>query len=231
MTTQPLSEPALSTTQAPPLEIISGRAVLERHLDALTRADPRLLPVLEAAGEVPLRREAGGFAGLARIVCAQLLSVTAAAAIHARVVILLGEVDAGTLLAYPEADLRTAGLSRAKVATLRAIAEAEQAGLLDYARLPTLSADVAIAELMRIKGIGRWTAEIYLLFCIGHPDIFPAGDLALRKAAATALARDTVPSENELRELAGPWSPWRGAAARLLWRHYAQTRARPGTPV
>lgn len=206
------------------VETIDNKEVLDRHLACLAKADPRLQPILAGAGEVPLRREPGGFAGMARIVNAQMLSVQSAAAIHARFVALFDEPSADALLSIADEMLLAAGLSRAKVKTLRHLAAAERGGALDYAVLATAPAEAAIATLMAIPGIGRWSAEIYLLFCCGHPDILPAGDLALRKAAETALGLAGMPSEKELRSIAEIWSPWRGAAARLLWRHYAMDR-------
>ena len=202
--------------------------VLETHLAALVAADPRLQPVLASAGEVPLRREPGGFAGMSRIVNAQMISVASAAAIHARFLALIGRPEAALLDAVSDIDLRQAGLSGAKIKTLRHLAAHELAGQIDYAELAALDADEAIARLVAIPGIGRWSAEIYLLFCCGHPDILPAGDLALRKAAQSALGFDETPSEKRLRAIAENWSPWRGAAARLLWRHYALMKSREG---
>lgn len=228
MANKPNSRPDLTSTQAPALETITGRTVLDRHLSRLATADSRLAPLLEAAGEVPLRLKTGGFAGMAEIVIAQLLSVASARAIQARFASLLGDISAQALLAENPADLRQAGLSHAKIATLRNLAEAEISGALDYATLGQVPADRAIARLCELKGIGVWSAEIYLLFCTGHPDIFPAGDLALRKSAQSALALNATPSEKQLRELASLWSPWRGSAARLLWRHYAQMKSREG---
>ena len=209
------------------LERITGREVLDRHLCALVRADPRLARALASAGEVPLRLRAGGFAGMAQIVCAQLLSVASAAAIHARFEKVLGQTRAETLLRADAARLRAAGLSFSKIATLRALAEAEVSGRLDYASLAEIGADAALDTLMKIRGIGRWSAEVYLLFSTGHPDIFPAGDLALRKAVGHVQGRD-APDEKEVRAIAADWSPWRGAAARLMWRHYAVVKSREG---
>lgn len=209
------------------LERITGREVLDRHLRALAEADPRLAPVLATAGEVPLRLRAGGFAGMAQIVCAQLLSVASAAAIYARLEQDLGQMGAETLLRADATRLRAAGLSHGKIATLRALADAEVTGRLDYASLAALPEGAARDALMQIKGIGRWSADVYLLFSTGHPDIFPAGDLALRKAVGHVLGC-AAPNEAEVRAIAADWSPWRGAAARLMWRYYAVVKSREG---
>ena len=218
----------LPSTKPDIAETIDSQAVLDRQLESLVDADPRLAPVLAHAGEVLPRREPGGFAGMARIVNAQMLSVESAAAIHERFVALFETPSAAALAGIADMDMRKAGLSGAKIAALRALADAELSGSLDYAGLARLPANEAIVRLTSIRGIGRWSAEIYLLFSTGHPDILPAGDLALRKGAHWALGLVETPSEKHLRVLAEAWSPWRGAAAHLLWRHYALTRKREG---
>ncbi|MBU1174784.1 MAG: DNA-3-methyladenine glycosylase 2 family protein [Alphaproteobacteria bacterium] len=226
--TNAANERRLTSTKPVLAETIDSAAILERHLAGLVAADPRLAPVLAGAGTLRPRREPGGFAGMARIVNAQMLSVQSAAAIHARFLALFDHPDAAALAAIADERLRAAGLSGAKIAALRHLAAAEGDGRLDYAALPSLPAEKAIAMLTAIGGIGRWTAEIYLLFCTGHPDILPAGDLALRKAAQWALGLAEAPGERQLRAIAEAWSPWRGAAAHLLWRHYALLRKREG---
>src|SRR5690606_29256188 len=119
-------------------------------------------------------------------------------------------------------------LSGGKLKTLTAIAEAEISGALDYDALVHLPAEEAIAGLTRLHGIGPWTAEIYLLFCLGHADIFPAGDLALQKMVGLAFGQAARPDEKRTRDLTAQWSPWRGAGARLMWRHFAVLREREG---
>lgn len=220
-----------NTAQAQLIEPIDDLDTLKRHLAGLVEADPRLARVVTAAGEVPLRRREGGFAGLVAIVVSQLLSVQSANAIHARLVDILGEVTPERYLALPEDRVRKAGLSGSKYRTLVGIAEAELSGSLDYAMLLSCSEEAAIAHLMALKGIGRWTAEIYLLFCLGHPDIFPAGDLALRKMVGVTHGLNEMPSERDVRALTQPWAPYRGAAARLLWRYFAVLRQKEGIGV
>lgn len=207
---------------------ITGRAVLERQLDALVAADPDLRPLREMAGEVPLRLNRPGFAGMAQIVNSQLLSVASARAIHGRFEAALGEVTARRFLAFGESEIRACGLSGAKYRTLKALAEAERDGRLDYGALGQMEAEAALAALTGLNGIGPWSAEIYLLFCTGHPDIFPAGDLALRKMVGYAQGRDAMPSIAETRAAAERWAPWRGAAARLLWRCFAVMKRKEG---
>ncbi len=208
---------------------IETDADVAEGLAELARIDPRLAPVIEIAGPVPLRRRPPGFEGLARIVVAQQVSAQAATSIWAkfeRTVGILPErpLTAATIDAHDDATLKSAGLSAPKVRTLRAIAAACGGGLaLDAAA--TLEVEAAIAELTAIKGIGVWTAEVFLLFCAGHPDVFPAGDLALRAAVGDALALPDRPSEKAVRDIAGAWHPWRGVAARLFWAFYAARRA------
>lgn len=212
-------------------ETLDNVETLNRHLSALSTLDARLTPVVAAAGEVPLRRREGGFSGMAAIVVSQLLSVASANAIHQRFVEIVGEVTPSRFLELDEASVRRAGLSGGKYRTLRGIAEAELSGDLNYARLANSAQEEAIAELTALKGVGRWTAEIYLLFCIGHPDIFPAGDLALRKMVGVTLGREEMPDEKAVRVLTEAWAPYRGAAARLLWRYFAVLKSKEGIGV
>lgn len=202
---------------------IDSIADLENALAALLAADPRLVPLAEMAGPLPLRRRAGGFEGLAAIVTAQQISDAAADSIWARFRSAIEPFDAATFLAADEADLRGCGLSRPKIRTLTAIGEAIGGGL-DLEALHDIAPDDAIGTLTAINGIGPWTAEIYLLFCVGHPDILPAGDLALQAAVEVGFGLEERPSEKALREIGEAWSPWRGVAARLLWAYYRAAR-------
>jgi len=214
-----------------PIGRIDTRDILEQHLDYLMGLDPRLQPLRTVAGEVPLRRQKGGFAGLSQIVNGQLLSVASARAIHGRFTDLLGCVTAARFLELTEPEARAVGLSGAKYLTLKGIAEAELSAQLDYAALGDLPVAEAMAHLMALKGIGHWTAEIYLLFCVGHPDIFPAGDLALRKMVGYVLDQTDLPDEGLVREVAETWSPVRGAAARLLWQCFAINKSKEGIAI
>ena len=192
-------------------------------LAALLAADPRLAPLAAATGPLPLRRRAGGFEGLASIISAQQISDAAAAAIWARVKAAVDPFTAAGFAALDDATLRAAGLSRAKVATLRGLAAAVSDGL-DLDALARRPADDAVAALVALRGVGPWTAEVYLLFCVGHPDVFPAGDLALQVGACKGLALAGRPTEKTLRAMAQDWAPWRGVAARLLWAYYRAQR-------
>ncbi len=189
-------------------------------LAALRAADPSLHSALDAVEHVPLRRSTPDFEGLARIVIAQQVSVASARAITARTIDTLGALDATRFALADDDMLKACGLSRPKQRTLRAIADA----LPDeksFVRLNALDVADMEAELVQIKGIGPWTAQIYVLFCVGHADTMPAGDLALQKAAAWALGHKERLTEEALRERAEAWSPWRGVAARFLWAYHA----------
>lgn len=209
-------------------ERLKSREILEAHLQGLAKCDPRLAPVIEQCAEVPLRESADGFEGMAKIVVGQQVSVAAASAIWGRFAGLMDDVCASAFLAHPEKAVRGAGLSASKFRTLCAVAEAEQSGALQFDHLAQLPPEVAIERLTQIKGIGPWTAEIYLLFCLGHPDIFPAGDLALQKMVGHINGLHELPKEKQTRELAAIWSPYRGAASRLMWRYFAVLKDKEG---
>jgi len=206
-------------------------ALLQQHLEALMRRDRRLKAIWKIAGEVELRTTEKGFAGMARVICGQQLSTASARAIWGRLTALPGANTPATFLAIDEPTLRAVGLSRAKVNSIRAVAAAMAAGELDLEAVETMPAEAAIAHLTLVKGVGPWTAEIYLLFCVGHPDIFPAGDLALKKAARDGLELEALPDTRALIEIAEKWSPHRGAAALLLWRYFHALYDRVGVAV
>lgn len=210
---------------------IATQRDIEAGLAALVRLDPRLAAVAAVAGEVPLRASAGGLPGLIAIVMAQQVSKASAEAIFGRLSASVPLHDAAAILDAGEERLRAAGLSRPKMRTLRALAQAVREGSLDFARLETLPAPAAIAELAAVKGIGRWTAECHLLFACGHPDLFPAGDLALQIAVQRAFGLESRPTEKALAALAEGFSPHRSVAARLFWRYYAATGGRDAAPA
>ena len=202
-------------------ERLTTSEVLARQLRALLRRNPELRPVAKQAGAFEIRLTPGGFSGLARVICGQQLSVASARAIWGRFAALPGALDPATYLTLSEAEVRATGFSAGKYRTCRVIAEAIVAGDLDLSLVDTMSGDDAVAYLTAHKGIGPWTAEIYLMFCTGHPDIFPVGDLALRNAVGHALGMTAAPTEKELTILAARWAPYRHAAALLFWKYYA----------
>ena len=205
--------------------LIHTEADLNTATQALIELDPRLANILAIAGAPPLRRREGGFAGLASIVVSQQLSTASAAAIWGRLTAMLDPLDAAAFLRVRAPRLQRAGLSAAKIRTLKSIASALKSGTFDLAAL------VDRAALTALHGIGPWTADIYLLFCLGHPDAWPAGDLALQEAARLAFALRTRPSSREMVPLAEVWRPWRGVAARVLWSYYRAVKGRDAAPV
>jgi DNA-3-methyladenine glycosylase II len=213
------------------LSFIHTEADLKTGTEALLALDPRLAPILAIAGPPPLRRRAGGFAGLASIVISQQLSIASAAAIWARLAAMLDPFEPAGFLKLRAARLQRAGLSAAKIKTLRSVARALTSGTLDLAALAERPADEAHAALTALHGIGPWTADIYLLFCLGHPDAWPAGDLALQEAARLAFALEARPTAREMQPLAEVWRPWRGVAARILWSYYRARKGRDAVPV
>ncbi|MDV3252100.1 DNA-3-methyladenine glycosylase 2 family protein [Devosia sp. BK] len=198
------------------------------HLDSLMALVPQLIPMRERVGAVLPRVNPKGFAGMAKVICGQQLSVQSAAAIWGRFSLLPGALEPESYLLLDEETVRGAGFSRGKYVAVRTIAEAVAAGELNFAEVDALPAEEAIKALVALKGIGPWTAEVYLLFCAAHPDIFPAGDLALLKAVHHGLELDARPTIKEMIGLAESWSPHRSAAALLFWRYFAMMRDREG---
>ena len=196
----------------------------------LAKADRRLRPVIKTAGVLPLRRREAGFTGLARIIVGQQLSVASANAIWGRLEAAFPALTAETIHKARLPRLRKAGLSGPKIKSLRAIAAAVRDGL-DLDALAHAPAEEAHARLTQIHGIGPWTADIYLLFCLGHADIFPVGDLALRNAVADAFGLAKPIAPGEVAAIAEKWSPWRSVAATLFWAYYGARRAKKMVPV
>lgn len=213
-----------------PAGAIETLADIEHGLAGLCEADPRLVEIIAVSGDVPLRRSEPGFASLASIIVSQQVSRQSADAIWGRLTVLIDPLDPASFLAGGEQAWREAGLSRPKQRTLVAISEAVLEGRLDLEHMCRIDGSAALAELTAIKGIGPWTAEVYLLFAAGHPDIFPAGDIALQAAVADAFAMPQRPGDRELRLLAESWAPWRGVAARLFWAFYAARQGRNVAP-
>lgn len=193
---------------------------LRTAIDALGAIEPAFARAQARVGYPEPRIRPTGYATLLRTIVGQQVSVAAAASIWARVETAVGDAtDPAAILATSEDALRTAGLSRQKVAYARSLAEEVVSERLVFGALPT-DDEEAIAALTRVKGIGRWSAEIYLLFAEGRPDIWPAGDLAVQIEVGRILGHDARPSERETRALAEAWRPYRGAAAIFAWHHY-----------
>jgi DNA-3-methyladenine glycosylase II len=197
-------------------------------LAALALLEPRFGEIEPRAGPLPWRSRAYGFAGILRAICGQQISNQAAEAIWGRLAAIDGALTPQGLLALDDAVLcGVAGLSRPKAAHARSLARACLDGSLDFVGLAALPDDAAAAHIAAVKGLGPWTADIYLLFAEGRADVFPRGDVALAAGAAHLLELPERPGPRELVAMARAWSPWRSLAARLLWHHWRWVTGRP----
>jgi DNA-3-methyladenine glycosylase II len=199
---------------------------LKKSLDALAGREPRIAAALAAVGYPEPRISEPGYQTLLRAIVGQQVSVASAASLWAKLTAAVGDPpDPAALIEASDETLRSAGLSRQKASYARSLAEEVVSGRLDFARLPA-DDEEAIAELVRVKGIGRWTAEVYLLFAEGRADIWPAGDLAVQIETGRIMGLDGKPTEAAVRELAEAWRPHRGAFAIFTW-HYRKNSAAP----
>ena len=201
---------------------------LRAGLVKLIEQDPRLVPVAEKAGTFALRRREAGFAGICAIICGQQLSTASAAAIRNRLFAAFDPFHHDTVRKARTDKLKRLGLSTPKIKSIRAIAAAVSEGVIDLTAVGNMDADSAHAALTALHGIGPWSADIYLLFCLGHSDAFPAGDLAVQEAARIAFGLRKRPDAKALTKLAEAWRPWRGVAAHLLWAYYHVVKRREG---
>lgn len=192
--------------------------------DWLSRQHPAFARALTETGPLPLRRHPDGFATLLSAIVSQQVSVASANAIWARMG-QAGLTDLQAVAAAEDDTLRAVGLSRQKARYAKALACAG----IDFPALRGLSDDAVIAQLVAVPGIGRWTAEIYLMFALGRADVFAPADLALQESAKLMFGLETRPSEKALRQMAEAWSPWRAVAARALWAYYRVAKDREGT--
>ncbi len=213
MSAEPHSHPRPDETLRPALEALAAR-------------DPDIARHYALCGLPPLRRRPVGFAGLAQIIAAQQVSAASANAIVGRLEAALRPLTAEGFLELDEAALKAIGLSRPKMRYCRALAEDLLAGRIDLDGLAGLDDEAAIEHLTRAKGIGVWSAEVYLLFALRRPDVWPAGDLAVQVAVQRVKGLEARPNVAEMRALAEPWRPHRSAAARFLWHLYRH----PGLP-
>jgi len=203
--------------------IIETEADVAEGAEWLAAYDPRFAMALEQCGPLPLRRREDGFRELLSAITSQQLSVASANSIWARMEA-AGMCDPEPLLNASDEELRACGFSRQKIGYAKDLAAAD----LDYEGLRSLSSDEVISQLVAIRGIGAWTAEIYVMFSLGRADIFAPGDLALQEAARVLFDLGERPKEKALREMAEDWSPWRSVAARLLWAYYRVAKEREG---
>lgn len=197
-------------------DVAEGAAWLAANVPAFAKALPNVSPL-------PLRRRPDGFDQLLSAIMSQQVSVASAAAITKRMEA-AGLTHEGAVAAASEDDLRACGLSRQKIRYAGELARAR----IDYDALRKASSDKVVKTLTAVPGIGTWTAEIYAMFSLGHPDVFAPGDLALQIAAHDLFGLDARPSEKELRKMAEDWSPWRSVAARLLFAYYRVIKGREG---
>jgi DNA-3-methyladenine glycosylase II len=204
---------------------------LHKALERLLKADLRLKPVFDKAGRPSLRRRPAGFPGLCAIVVSQQLSTSSAGAIWGRLSATFDPFHHEEVRRARPAKLARLGLSKPKIRTLKAIGTAVASGAIDLDAIGRMEADDAHNALLALHGIGPWTADIYLLFCLGHADAWPAGDLALQEAARLAFDLKKRPTAKEMIAIAESWRPWRGVAAHLLWAYYAAIKRRAGAPV
>jgi len=204
---------------------------LDAALAALVAADSRFAALIATAGRPPLRRRPDGFVGLATTVVSQQLSTASAAAIWGRLAAAFDPFEPQAIIRARPARLARLGLSAPKIRALKEIARAVAKNHLALGSLAEATAEDAHASLTAVHGIGPWTADIYLLSCLGHADAWPAGDLALQEAARLAFGLPGRPNAKEMLSLAETWRPVRAVAARVLWTYYRALKGREGAPI
>jgi len=203
--------------------IITSDACIAEGVAALRSLEPKFEVALESIGPIPLRLREDGFPALLKGIVSQQLSVASADSIWKKLTE-ANLTEAPSIQRASEEDLRGCGLSGPKIRYALALAESN----VDFDGLRERSSEEVIAELVSIKGIGRWTAEIYLMFSLGRADVLAAGDLALQESARALFDLKERPGEKELAALAERWSPWRSVAARILWSYYRVIKNREG---
>jgi DNA-3-methyladenine glycosylase II len=201
-----------------PTGLIEGIVVLA--------TEPLFAGMLARAGPPRFRRRRNGFGTLLHIILEQQVSIHAAAAMHKRLVELCSPLRPETFLALDDLTLRSCGFSRQKMGYARQFAERVGSGGFDFARLALADDEAAMAQLLSIRGIGRWSAEVYLLFALGRADVWPAADLGLQVAIGEELNLGSRPGELELRRLGERWRPWRSVATCVFWQSYLHARGR-----
>ncbi|MCG3882819.1 DNA-3-methyladenine glycosylase 2 family protein [Psychrobacter sp. Ps3] len=205
---------------------LDSSAELKTHIQALIELEPRFAPVYEQVGVPSLRRNEGGFAALLRAIVGQQLSVAAASSIWQRLVD-ANLITPKTLIQADDEDLRAQGLSRQKIRYVRSLVDHD----IDYQALTTMSDGEVIDTLTAVTGIGRWTAEMYLLFSLGRADILAVDDLAIRVAAMALLELPERPTPKQLKVATQSWSPYLSAASLLLWAYYGGLKDKEAMPV
>ena len=206
------------------IKVIETEAHIAEGVRFLSACEPRFAEIVDSCGHPPLRRAEAGLGGLLAIITEQQISIHAAAAIWERVLVRFSPFDAGELMRALDEDFAACGLSRPKIRTIRAVAGACGLGELDFTSMAEMPDDQVFDALTAIKGIGPWTAEIYLLSNLGRSDVWPKGDLALQEAARMLFDLAERPDAKRMADLAGGWRPWRAVAARLLWSYYRSVK-------
>ena len=204
-------------------EIIQGvltEETLARGLSFLSAADSDLARVVERCGAPPLWKRAAGFQTLVYIMLEQQVSLASAKAVYERLLAISTPLAPAKLLELDDALLKSIGFSRQKIAYTKGLARAIVEGDLDLNAIELMDDAAARAELVKFKGIGSWTADIYLLRALLRPDVWPAGDLALAVAAQRIKRLNARPTPDELNAMSESWRPWRAVAARILWQDY-----------
>lgn len=203
--------------------IIATDADVSEGAQWLAAQDARFARALELTGPLPLRRRDDGFRAVVGAIVGQQVSVASASAILGRCEA-AGLGDAKVVRAATDEEMRACGLSRQKIKYIKSLADAG----IDFDALRSADTDSVVATLTQVSGVGRWTAEIYAMFSLGHADVFAPNDLALQEGARMLLDLPERPKEKEMRAIAEAWSPWRAVAARLLWAYYAHEKKREG---
>lgn len=205
-------------------EFLLSQAHLQADLDALAAIDADIATALASVGYPQERRNKTGFAIFLGIIVSQQLSTKAAATIKGRLFEKMNEIPTPQgFLVLEDDELRAAGLSRPKIRYGRGLCEAVLEGRFDPDALGTMRDDEVIEAITALLGFGRWSAEMYLLFSLGRPDVWPADDLAVQEAVKRIKGLDARPKQKEMDVVAAPWRPYRGAAAIFLWHYYART--------
>lgn len=203
-----------------PYPNIHEPATFRHALATLSATDDKLAHVIAQHGTPPRWQRATGFASLLYIILEQQVSLASARAVWRKMAVLVPDVTPANFLTLTDEQLQSVGFSRQKIRYGRILAVAVREGELDLAALNALDDATAKAELMKLKGIGHWTAEIYLIEALGRPDVLPVGDLALVVAAQEVYGLTARPTATELEMLAEKWRPWRSVAVHILWWHY-----------
>jgi DNA-3-methyladenine glycosylase II len=193
---------------------------------SILAAEPVFAEILDRAGPPRFRRRRNGFGTLLHTILEQQVSIDAAAAMHRRLVGLCNPLTPAAYLTLDDATLRACGFSRQKMGYARHLAELVESGRFDFGRIALADDEAALTQLLSVRGIGRWSAEVYMLFALGRPDIWPAGDLALQAAVGDHLGVVAPRNELELRHLGAAWRPWRSVAACIFWQSYLHARRR-----